>query len=58
MLTLFDPDDGHAIAIIRWPNFDSFKAWRTQAIHSEDGVVGLHARAQWESVCFLSLLED
>lgn len=47
------PEDAHALAVIRWPNFESFAAWRTQPVYAADGVAELHAAAERESVYFL-----
>ena len=47
------PEEAHALAVIRWPNFEAFKAWRTQPIYAADGVADLHAEAELESVYFL-----
>lgn len=47
------PEDAHAVAVIRWPDFESFKAWRTQPVYNADGVADLHAAAERESVYFL-----
>lgn len=47
------PEDAHALAVIRWPDFESFKAWRTQPVYAAEGVADLHAKAERESVYFL-----
>lgn len=47
------PEDAHAVAVIRWPDFESFTAWRTQDVYSGAAVADLHARAERESVYFL-----
>ncbi len=47
------PEDAHAVAVIRWPDFAAFRAWRTQEVYSADGVAELHAQAESESVYFL-----
>jgi len=47
------PEEAHAVAVIRWPDFGSFKAWRTQPTYAAAGVSDLHARAERESVYFL-----
>jgi len=47
------PEDAHAVAVIRWPNFEAFRAWRTQEVYSAPGVADLHAAAESESVYFL-----
>jgi len=51
------PEDAHAVAVIRWPDFASFKAWRTQPVYAADGVADLHAQAERESVYFLPWLD-
>lgn len=47
------PEEAHAVAVIRWPHFDAFKAWRTQEVYSGKAVAELHAKAERESVYFL-----
>lgn len=47
------PQDAHAVAVIRWPDFAAFRAWRTQKAYGADGVAELHAKAESESVYFL-----
>jgi len=47
------PEDVHAVAVIRWPHFDAFKAWRTQEVYSGEKMAGLHANSERESVYFL-----
>lgn len=47
------PEEAHAVAVIRWPDFESFKAWRTQPTYASEGVGDLHAKAEHESVYFL-----
>ena len=54
---LLGPENAHAVAVIRWPNLDSFKAWRTQEVYSRPGVAELHDRAERETVYFLPALE-
>ena len=51
------PEDAQAVAVIRWPDFESFKAWRTQPVYAAEGVADLHAQAERESVYFLPWLE-
>lgn len=51
------PEEAHAVAVIRWPNFDAFKAWRTQPVYAADGVADLHAKAERESVYFLPCVD-
>lgn len=52
------PEEAHAVAVIRWPDFDSFKAWRTQPVYAAEGVSDLHAQAERESVYFIPCFED
>ncbi|MDG2243089.1 MAG: DUF1330 domain-containing protein [Rhodospirillaceae bacterium] len=47
------PEEAHAVAVIRWPNFETFTAWRTQPAYAAEGVSELHAKAERESVYFL-----
>lgn len=47
------PEEAHALAVIRWPEFEAFKAWRTQPVYAADGVADLHAEAERETVYFL-----
>lgn len=47
------PEEAHAVAVIRWPNFEAFTAWRTQPVYAAEGVPDLHAKAERESVYFL-----
>ncbi|MBT4739158.1 MAG: DUF1330 domain-containing protein [Rhodospirillaceae bacterium] len=47
------PEDARAVAVIRWPNFAAFTAWRTQPVYAAEGVADLHAAAERESVYFL-----
>jgi len=47
------PEEAYAVAVIRWPSFEAFKAWRTQPVYAADGVADLHATAERESVYFL-----
>lgn len=51
------PEEAHAVAVIRWPDFESFRAWRTQPVYSADGIADLHAKAERESVYFLPCFE-
>ena len=44
---------GPEVAVIRWPNFAAFTAWRTQPVYAAEGVADLHAAAERESVYFL-----
>jgi hypothetical protein len=53
VFTFLGPEQAHAVAIIRWPGFHSFEAWRTQDVYSRPGVAELHAKAERESVYFL-----
>ena len=52
------PEEAHAVAVIRWPNFEAFKAWRTQDVYSGTDVAELHAKAERESVFFLPCLQN
>ncbi|MDE0801296.1 MAG: hypothetical protein OSB02_11245 [Rhodospirillaceae bacterium] len=47
------PEEAHALAVIRWPDFEAFKAWRTQPVYVACGIADLHAEAERESVYFL-----
>ena len=47
------PEEAQTVAVILWPNFDAFKAWRTQPVYMAEGVAELHAAAERESVYFL-----
>lgn len=47
------PEASHAVAVIRWPDFEAFKAWRTQPTYATEAVADLHAKAERESVYFL-----
>jgi uncharacterized protein (DUF1330 family) len=47
------PEDAHAVAVIRWPDFAAFRSWRTQEVYAADGVADMHAAAESESVYFL-----
>lgn len=40
------PKESHAVAVIRWPDFEAFKAWRTQPVYAMAGVADLHAQAE------------
>jgi uncharacterized protein (DUF1330 family) len=42
-----------AMAVIKWPDFDSYRRWRGQPIYQQPGVPELHAQAERESVYFL-----
>jgi uncharacterized protein (DUF1330 family) len=44
-----------AVAVIKWPNFDSYRRWRGQPVYRQPGVAELHAAAERESVYFLPL---
>lgn len=44
-----------AVAVIRWPNFESYRAWRGQPIYQQSGVPELHAAAERESVYFVPI---
>jgi hypothetical protein len=48
-------EHAHAVAVIRWPDFDAYRRWRGQAVYQAPGVPELHAAAERESVYFLPL---
>jgi hypothetical protein len=42
-----------AIAVIAWPDFESYRRWRGQEVYRRPGVADLHAAAERESVYFI-----
>ncbi|MBL8644732.1 MAG: hypothetical protein JNK21_12420 [Rhodospirillaceae bacterium] len=48
-------DSAVAVAVIKWPDFDSYRRWRGQPIYQQPGVPELHAAAERESVYFIPI---
>jgi uncharacterized protein (DUF1330 family) len=54
-LHLAGPHPAVAVAVIAWPDFDAYRAWRGQPVYAAPGVAALHAAAERESVHLLPL---